>query len=225
VVAGAGRPHFRRELLEHFLRVLDASAAPSLARARVTCAGGLMQHSTPIDRAGSWVPKFLAFPWGGTAPASRSLPSLLACRGACARSVVNSLSLLLPDFYRVIASQLPEKRPRLQGSRFADSPTSTIHRQFSAPRRRPSRVISTPDRLPWRTSSAASMTGCCAFSGMSTLHRVHISQRRAGMPDAPSDNSAPSISSFEKSKTVYHDNPSWRLTGLTPTGRPRWTSP
>jgi hypothetical protein len=117
---------------EHFLRARRHSAAPSLARAYVTCAGGLMQmqHTTTAQ-----VPSFSLGRHSSRSSLSHSLLAVFACLW----SVVNSLSSL-PNSRRDRLAATREKTP-LQGSRFAD--LSAIHHQSSTGRQQPPRVIST----------------------------------------------------------------------------------
>ena len=125
-------------------------AAPSLVRAVVTCASGLMQ---PRPRC------FLASLWAAQLHSSLS-HSLLAV-------VARAWKLVNPLLLFALRRDRPARTPQ-HIARIKDSQTSSTHPSPScAARQHHARVINTSRPTTWRTSSDASTTGCCACSGMS----------------------------------------------------------
>jgi hypothetical protein len=147
--------------------------------------------------------RFLAFPWGGTAPASRSLTHCWTV-SACIWSVVNSLLSLLSDFTPRSPCYYRRKTP-LQGSRFADF--STTHRQSSAGRQQPPRVIHTTQPATMANLFRRIYDWLLRLFWYAYLLPSHLRCAQAWMPDARFDTSTSSILIHGKSKVVYDNDP------------------
>jgi hypothetical protein len=156
--------------------------------------------------------RFLAFPRGGTAPASLSLIAGLSLHAFGALSIHCRRYLIL-RCDRLVTTR---RKTPLQGSRFADF--STIHRQSSASQQPPPRVISTIPPTAMANLFRRIYDWLLRLFWYAYLPSCHLPCAQALMPDAPTDTSISTISALGKSKAVSGDGPRLLLTVSTVQG-------
>jgi hypothetical protein len=159
----------------------------------------------------------LALPRDGTAP----LLAFSLIAGSL--QVVGALSIHYRRYliHAVIALQLPESRPRFKDQGSQTSAPSIASLSQANHHHLESFILA--GQRPWRTSSDASTTGFCAYSGMPFPIVSVIVQ--ALVPGALSDASISSTSIQGKSKAEHDDAPKLMADCQLCVGRPRWTSP